>query len=241
LSKKPASEKKEEKKANPPVASKAEEKKIKAAPEKKPLADKSSSKKKKSAKESEPEVPMNLPDDLPLDIIETKPKRGKGKVKPPPGPKLVMKVYTTAKSAMPEAFIEPPKNHKKTKYIKFEQEYMIHSSKHILFNYISTEAGLKEWFADEVKEVGDIFTFFWEGSSQMARLISMKEDHHVRFKWVDIHEPVFFEFRIDTDELTGDIALIITDFAEDESSVESAKLLWKSQIEALFHVLGAHS
>jgi hypothetical protein len=75
----------------------------------------------------------------------------------------------------------------------------------------------------------------------MARLISMKEDHHVRFRWVDMYEPVFFEFRIEVDELTGDLALIITDFAEDDVAVDSAKLLWKSQIEALFHVLGAHS
>jgi len=227
------------------------ESKAKAKPEKKsaitteldskPAVVAVSGKKSKVDKEHDPDGPPMIPEDLPLDLIDIKPKRGKGKPKAPSGPKLVMKVFTTAKSALPEAFVDPPKNYKKTKYIKFELEYMIHSSKHILFNYLSTEAGLKEWFADDVKEVGDIFTFFWDGSSQMARLISMKEDHHVRFRWVDMYEPVFFEFRLDVDELTGDLALIITDFAEDEVAVESAKLLWKSQIESLFQVLGAHS
>jgi len=56
-----------------------------------------------------------------------------------------------------------------------------------------------------------------------------------------LHDPdyTFFEFKISTDEITGDVALLVTDFAEDESAVDNAKLLWKSQIDDLHHVLGA--
>jgi hypothetical protein len=76
---------------------------------------------------------------------------------------------------------------------------------------------------------------------QQAQLISMREDHHIRFHWLDLPVGTFFEFKLESDELTGDLALIISDFAEDVDSIESAKSLWETQIEALFHLIGAHS
>jgi RimJ/RimL family protein N-acetyltransferase len=56
---------------------------------------------------------------------------------------------------------------------------------------------------------------------------------------LDSEEPEahWFEFRINTDELTGDTALIITDFADDEEKVSTIEL-WNSQIAKLKHVLG---
>jgi hypothetical protein len=43
----------------------------------------------------------------------------------------------------------------------------------------------------------------------------MKENLIVRYNWVD--DGSFFEFRITRDELTGDVSLLITDFAEPTS------------------------
>jgi uncharacterized protein YndB with AHSA1/START domain len=129
----------------------------------------------------------------------------------------------------------------KHKYKKFELEFSINSAHHILFNYVATSTGLKEWFADEVLENGDLFTFVWDGAEQQAQLISVREDHHIRFHWLDLPVGTYFEFRLETDELTGDLALIITDFAEDNDGVESGKSLWQTQIDALFHLIGAHS
>ena len=40
------------------------------------------------------------------------------------------------------------------------------------------------------------------------------------------------------DELTGENALVITDFAEDEDEVEDAKDLWQAQVDKLRQVLG---
>ena len=51
-------------------------------------------------------------------------------------------------------------------------------------------------------------------------------------------EKTYFEFRILVDDLTGDVSLIITDFAE-EDEVEESKLLWNSQISDLFRVISA--
>ena len=49
----------------------------------------------------------------------------------------------------------------------------------------------------------------------------------------------YFEFRIQRDDLTNDISLIITDFADTSSERESSKLLWNSQVEKLMHVIGS--
>jgi hypothetical protein len=128
----------------------------------------------------------------------------------------------------------------RAKYKKVEIEYPVHSAKHILFSYLSTSSGLSEWFADKVNEKGDIMVFEWDGAQQAAKVLSAREDHHIRFRWLDMPEAIFFEFRVETDEITGDLALIITDFCEDENSIESTKNLWNSQIDKLFHVLGIH-
>jgi hypothetical protein len=128
----------------------------------------------------------------------------------------------------------------RAKYKKVEIEYPVHSAKHILFSYLSTSSGLSEWFADKVNEKGDIMVFEWDGAQQAAKVLSAREDHHIRFRWLDMPEAIYFEFRVETDEITGDLALIITDFCEDESSIDSTKNLWNSQIDKLFHVLGIH-
>lgn len=128
----------------------------------------------------------------------------------------------------------------RAKYKKVEIEYPVHSAKHILFSYLSTSSGLSEWFADKVNEKGDIMVFEWDGAQQAAKVLSAREDHHIRFRWLDMPEAIYFEFRVETDEITGDLALIITDFCEDESGIESTKNLWNSQIDKLFHVLGIH-
>lgn len=121
---------------------------------------------------------------------------------------------------------------------KFELEYSINSSPKVLFNMLSTPGGLSEWFADDVNVQGNQFVFIWDGAEEFAELTNKKENKYVRFKWVDDDdEKAYFEFRINIDELTGDVALVITDFA-DEDEIEDSMELWDSQISELKHVLG---
>lgn len=155
-------------------------------------------------------------------------------------PQLKSQAAMTGKAVNP-VHTDPDAGKPKHKYKKFELEFSINSAHHILFNYVATSTGLKEWFADEVQENGDLFTFVWDGVDQQAQLISVREDHHIRFHWLDLPVGTYFEFKLETDELTGDLALIITDFAEDSESIESGKSLWQTQIDALFHLIGAHS
>ncbi|MDO9339842.1 MAG: START-like domain-containing protein [Bacteroidales bacterium] len=123
--------------------------------------------------------------------------------------------------------------------LKFELEYTLNCSSKVLFSRLSTPEGLSEWFAENVNVDGDLFTFFWNGSESIARLSALKENKLVRFEWLNLEneEENYFEFRINIDELTGDLALIITDFAEADEKEDSI-YLWDSQIADLKRLLG---
>ncbi len=120
---------------------------------------------------------------------------------------------------------------------KFELEYSLNSSPKILYPRLVTPAGLSEWFADDININGDIYTFIWDGSKQEAKLITKKENEMARYKWIDDEEDTFFEFKIHKDDLTGEVALVITDFAEDDEKDDTMDL-WDSQISELKHTLG---
>jgi uncharacterized protein YndB with AHSA1/START domain len=123
--------------------------------------------------------------------------------------------------------------------LKFELEYTLNCSPKVLFSRLSTPDGLGEWFADKVDADGDLFTFSWSNSESKARLAAIKENKLVRFEWTDIdnEESNYFEFQINMDELTGDLALIIFDFAEENERADTISL-WDSQITDLKRLLG---
>lgn len=122
---------------------------------------------------------------------------------------------------------------------KFELEFIIHASADMLYEFLSTPSGLSEWFCDDVNIRNGIYTFIWDGQMQQARLLKTVDVLLVRFQWVDKNDGSYFEFRIQRDDLTNDISLIITDFADTNSERESSKLLWGSQVEKLMHVIGS--
>ena len=123
---------------------------------------------------------------------------------------------------------------------KFEMEFPIKVSQKLLFQYISTPSGLSEWFADNVNSRGEIFIFIWNDSEESAKLIRKINNEKIQFQWLDDEETdYYFELRIQFDEITKDVSLIVTDFAEDEDEVEESKLLWTNQISDLKKVLGS--
>ncbi|WP_431158213.1 START-like domain-containing protein [Winogradskyella poriferorum] len=124
---------------------------------------------------------------------------------------------------------------------KFEMEFVIQASPSLLYQYISTPSGLSEWFADNVNSRGELFTFIWDGSEEQAKLLSKKSSERVKFRWMDDEEDgasYYFEMRIQVDEITKDVSLMVTDFSEDDE-VEEAKMLWTNQISSLKQVLGS--
>ena len=120
-------------------------------------------------------------------------------------------------------------------------EYDFHSSPQLLFQYLSTPSGLSEWFADNVNSRGELFIFIWDDSEEQAKLIQKKNNDRVRFQWQNDEEDFdqyYFEFKIQVDEITKDVSLIITDFAE-EDEIEESKMLWDNLFSDLKQVLGA--
>ena len=122
---------------------------------------------------------------------------------------------------------------------KYQLEILVNSSTKILYNALGTPSGLAEWFADDVHIKNDVYTFFWDGSEEQARLMTKKVGEYIRFQWLeDEGEDYFLEFRIKTDPLTKEVALIITDYCEPEEK-EEAMQLWDSQVQELKHILGS--
>ncbi len=132
----------------------------------------------------------------------------------------------------PTKFIKEPNG-------KFEMEFVIRASEDMVFEFVSTESGLSEWFCDDVTIRNGIFTFIWDGQEQQAKLVKELPPSYIRYQWMDKNDGSYFEFKTQKDELTNDISLIITDFASDKSDEESARLLWNSQVDKLLHVLGS--
>lgn len=122
--------------------------------------------------------------------------------------------------------------------VKLEMEFVVRSSPNILFNYISTPSGLVEWFADDVNIKGKNYTFIWDGDENVAELLKRTRGKLVRFKWEGSPDEEYFQMEIQKDELTNDIALIVTDWA-DKDEAEEIQLLWESQVQDLRNALGA--
>ena len=121
---------------------------------------------------------------------------------------------------------------------KFTIEYEIKSSPRILYSFLSESNGLSQWFADNVTVKDQLYTFTWDDEQQKAKLLMLKENKLVKFRWVDDDQQYYFEMEVLQDELTNDVALSITDFAA-EDAIDERKLIWDNQIEYLISVLGA--
>ena len=124
--------------------------------------------------------------------------------------------------------------------IKYTLEFPINSSINTLYLRLSSPSGLAEWFADDIIIKDNIYTFFWEGTEQKARLLRKKNNSFIRLKWVDNEtSDDYFEFFIQVDEMTSDVSLLITDFAEDKEEQEEQKDLWNKQINSLKQAIGS--
>jgi len=122
---------------------------------------------------------------------------------------------------------------------KYSLEYSFRTSIKLLYNRISTADGLAEWFADDVNIKGNNYIFIWDGEEQAAEIIQKKDNSFIKFHWLDDEDDdSFFEFRIDVDELTQDVALIITDFAYEDEKEDNIGL-WEAQVDDLHSILGS--
>ena len=122
---------------------------------------------------------------------------------------------------------------------KITLEYSLnYAAEHILWIMIGSPLGLAEWFSDGVTIENDLYTFSWDNHDQTALLLERKEDKLIRFQWIEDKETdAYFEMRIDTQDLTGNVSLIITEFCLPED-VEDFKLLWNQHVDDLRRKVG---
>lgn len=119
----------------------------------------------------------------------------------------------------------------------FELEFPVRCSPSILYEFLSTPAGLQEWFADKVDERDNIFSFSWNGTTDKAEMLESEEDKLIRFHWLHAPAEEYFEFSIQKSEVTNQTILVIKDFAEKKEMKDQSQL-WDYQVKELFHRLG---
>ena len=120
----------------------------------------------------------------------------------------------------------------------FTLEYPVRCSPSILFEFLSTPAGLQEWFADKVDERDSVFSFSWNGSVDKAEVLETVEDKSIKFHWLHAPKEEFFEFSIEKSEVTNQTILTVRDFAE-KREIKDQSQLWASQLKDLFHRIGS--
>jgi hypothetical protein len=119
----------------------------------------------------------------------------------------------------------------------FTLEYPVRCSPSILYDFLSTPAGLQEWFADKVDERDNVFSFSWNGTIDKAEVLEKELEKSIRFHWTHAPKEEFFEFSIERSEVTNMTILIIKDFAE-KKEIKDQSQLWTYQVKDLFHRLG---
>lgn len=123
---------------------------------------------------------------------------------------------------------------------KIHMEYMLKAgSANIVWSIISTPSGLETWFADRVSVHEKVYTFQWgKTEKREAEIVGIRQNSHIRFHWLDDEDKkTYFELRMIYNELTEDLMLEITDWAEPDE-IEDQKDLWDSDIEKMRRVSG---
>ena len=119
----------------------------------------------------------------------------------------------------------------------FSIEFPVRCSPVILYEFLSTPAGLQEWFADKVDERDTVFSFSWNGSTDKAAVLEAQENKYIRFQWLTAPKEEYFEFAIEKTEVSSQTILVIKDFAEKKEIADQTRL-WEFQVNDLFHRLG---
>lgn len=118
-------------------------------------------------------------------------------------------------------------------------EYSLnYAAEHILWIMIGSPLGLAEWFSDGVTVEGDLYTFSWDEHDQSALLLERKDGKNIRFQWVeDEGTEAYFEMEIVTQDLSGNVGLIVTEFCEPDDR-EDVTLLWNKHVDDLRRKVG---
>ena len=112
----------------------------------------------------------------------------------------------------------------------------------MLYPYLNTAAGLAEWIADDVTQAEDkTFNFIWDKIKYPAKKVSQKINQYVRYEFINKSgekDTSWFEFRLESNELTQTSFLKIIDYSDITDSADQ-KDLWTNLVAELRKTVGA--
>lgn len=126
---------------------------------------------------------------------------------------------------------------------KYENEFEIHSSKNILFPYISTPSGLESWFAEKVTVNEDhVFNIRWDDEDHFALKAGGSLGKSMKFEFLDddksqVKDPNTLEFVLEKNDFTGMMYVKVIDYSENHD-YEDLTDLWGSLIHDLKETVG---
>ena len=119
------------------------------------------------------------------------------------------------------------------KRVPVKMEFISKASPAIIYKFLTTPSCLVRWFCDNVDILEQEYTFSWDGSEEVARLVEDHEEERLKFKWDDAEtEEEYLEFVMYKSPITGETVLEIVDFA-DEGEEQEVQDLWSTQIETM--------
>lgn len=127
---------------------------------------------------------------------------------------------------------------------KINIEYPLNTkSSKLIWSLISTAEGLQKWIADYVKEEDGRFIFTWgeiwtENHSLAAVILQRDPMRSVKMRWENEEcDEAYIELAITKSDITGQLTLSITDYAE-EGDEDNIRGLWDGDLERLHHSSG---
>ena len=113
--------------------------------------------------------------------------------------------------------------------VQIKIEFMFKASPSIIYLFITQPTALVRWFCDKVDNIGDKYTFSWEGEEEEALLVDDIEEELVKYIW-DERPDEFLQFRIYKTDITNETILEITDYCDDDE-VKEQKDIWEMYIK----------
>jgi len=128
----------------------------------------------------------------------------------------------------------------------FTTEFEIRSSHKVLYPYMSTAAGLEQWFAEKVTILPDgRFNFQWDGESHPAERTSHRLNKSVRFEFIEdgksndeANERNYVEMKLEVSDLTQSTYLRVVDYSQNMDEDELSAL-WGGLIDSLKEIVGS--
>jgi uncharacterized protein YndB with AHSA1/START domain len=120
-----------------------------------------------------------------------------------------------------------------------ELEFFFKASLSMVFEYVSSEEGLIRWFCDEIMVRDEIYEFYWNDSSERARIVEFDDEKRIVFRWEDADDPEeYLKFEVYKSPVTNETIFKVSEFC-DSDEVEDTIELWESQVGELMKLLGS--